>query len=155
MTEFDEDNTKYVMLISSSDNLEISKKLSEDAKKELDKHGFEYQEVTVPSIFEIPTAIEYAVRGHEFFSARRRFDGYIVLGCIIEQADNMIYSSTISNLQGLMIKNSLALGKGIFCSNSNDTAIKLANEGQLNYGADAVNSCVEMMELKQKFGLKR
>src|SRR5262249_47211198 len=54
------------------------------AKTVLDRVGATYDVVTVPGALEIPIAVTYAIRALDFDPTRRRYDGYIVLGCVIK-----------------------------------------------------------------------
>src|ERR1700722_16134640 len=56
------------------------------ARAVLDRAQVTYETVTVPGAFDIPPAIAYAVKGLDFDPVRRRFDGYIALGCILKGA---------------------------------------------------------------------
>ena len=67
----------------------------------------------VPGVFEIPGAIQMAIRTLDFTTLRTRFDGYIVLGCVIRGETNhheIVAHESAAALQALVRKYTLARG---------------------------------------------
>ena len=73
----------HVMIAVARFYEDIADELVRGAIAALQSTGATWEVVEVPGAFEIPAAIATAVRSLEFVGARRRFDGYVTLGCVI------------------------------------------------------------------------
>ena len=71
------------MLVEGRFYEDIADELAAGAIEVLDVEGASYERFEVPGAFEVPAAIQFAIRSMDFFAGRRRFDGYIALGCVI------------------------------------------------------------------------
>lgn len=143
----------FFMIVEERANPIVSDVLFESATATLESLGATYERVTVPNVFEIPAAVSYAIRGHEFFSGRRRFDGYIALGCVIkgdQTYGGQSFGNCLRGIQDLMIGHSLALGNGLFAAESRELAKKSAKI----IGAEAAQGALDMLKLKRHFGMK-
>lgn len=149
----------YFMIISSRAHHGVVSDLVKGAIAVLENSGATYEHIEVATLFEIPAAIRFAIKGHEFFSARRRYDGYVALGCGIRTErshhEEQIFSQCLSGLQDVSLEYSLALGNGVFFADTMDQAHGLARvDGLLNLGGEAATTCLEMLGMKHKFGMK-
>ena len=113
--------------------------------------GATYKRYSVPTVFEIPVAIRYAIRSIEIFPARKRFDGYIALGCLLNGKENHHGPQCSQTLQNLAIQFSLAMGCGLVTAPSQEEAWTHANSE--NTGASAAQTCLDMIKLKGEFKL--
>ena len=77
------DEGPYLLVIDSEYYADVSEELVKGALAEIGKSGGTYTRVSVPGAFEIPGAIRMAVRSLELVGGRRRFDGYVALGCAV------------------------------------------------------------------------
>src|SRR3546814_1310591 len=75
--------TPHLLVIEARFYEDIADALYQGASAELDAAGVTHERVAVPGVFEIPAVIRMAVRSMDFFAGRRRFDGYVALGCVI------------------------------------------------------------------------
>jgi len=141
------DDAPYFMVVSTRKNKEASEKMIAGVDFVLKEKGADCRHITVPSVFEIPSTIEFSIRGHEFYSGRKRFDGFIVLGDVgSEDIDLLVYSSCTNALHKLILDHSLAIGNGIIkCDNKNKVE---------EVGRYAAETCIEMLELKRQFGMR-
>jgi 6,7-dimethyl-8-ribityllumazine synthase len=73
----------HVMIVEARFYDDIADEMMKSVVAELDAAGATYESFRVPGSFEIPAAIMYALRSLDFYTARKRFDGYIALGCVI------------------------------------------------------------------------
>lgn len=149
----------YFMIIEARTHHGIVSELVRGAISTLENSGASYERVEVATLFEIPSALRFAVKGHEFFSARRRFEGYIVLGCAIRGDrsfhEEQIFKSCLLGIQEVSLEHSLALGNGVFCADTIEQAQALARgDGLFNLGGEAAKTCLEMLGMKHKFGMK-
>ena len=84
--------------------------------------------IPFPTICEIPVAIRYAIRSIEIFPARKRFDGYIALGCQIMGNEDHYLAQCSQALQNLSVQFSLAVGSSIIGAQSPDVAWSRAQQ---------------------------
>src|SRR5260221_9456439 len=93
-------DSPHVMIVEAPYYAHIAEELARGVIQTLDAGGASYERFTVPGAFEIPAVIRIAIegRGHDI---RRRFDGYIALGCVI-RCDTTHYDSVcIESSRGL------------------------------------------------------
>ena len=75
----------HIMIVESRFYPDVADELTSAAIAQIEAaNGGTYKRVMVPTMFEIPVAIRYAIRAVEMFPARKRFDGYMALGCYIK-----------------------------------------------------------------------
>jgi len=146
----------HIMVVESRFYEDISDQLATGATAVLDDAGVTYERFAVPGTFEIPAAVRIAVKSREFNPARRRFDGFIALGCVI-RGDTSHYdyvcSESARGLQNLALEFVLAIGYGILTCENRKQAEQRASVAQLNRGASAARACLEMIEFKRHFRL--
>jgi 6,7-dimethyl-8-ribityllumazine synthase len=146
----------HVMIVEARFYDDIADAMFDSVKSELDAAKATYERVQVPGSFEIPAAIMYALRSLDFYTARRRFDGYIALGCVIRGETSHydhVCQETSRALQDLAVQYSLALGFGLLtCENRAQAVVRARRDGKDRAGA-AARACLRMIELKRQFRL--
>ncbi len=146
----------HLMLVQSTFNRDITDQLLTGAISVLDKVKATYEIYTVPGVFEIPGAIQCAIKGMEFAKARRRFSGYVGLGCVIRGETSHydhVSESVFLSIQDLITRYTLAFGNGILTVENYDQALERANLSGRNWGAMATETCIDMVKHKGKFAL--
>jgi 6,7-dimethyl-8-ribityllumazine synthase len=146
----------HVMIVESRYYPDIANALTEGAIAELEAQGATYKRYTVPTIFEVPLVIRYAIRAVEIFPARRRFDGYLALGCELKDkgsTDYPLVKECAHTVQQLALQFSLAVGFGIITAETTEEAWQQAATKQGNRGAEAAQTCLELIKLKADFNL--
>ena len=146
----------HMMIVQSAFNRDITDQLFTGAITVLDKAKATYEHYVVPGAFEIPAAIQAAIKGMEFAKARRRFSGYIALGCVVRGETShydLVAESTFAALQDLTMRYTIALGNGILTTENYEQAAERANLAGRNWGAQAAETCIEMLKHKGKFAL--
>ena len=146
----------HIMIVESRFYEDVADELVNSAVTELGNAGASFEKFEVTGAFEIPSAIIYAVRSMEFYSARRRFDGYIALGCVIRGETthyDYVCQESARALQDLAIKYALALGYGILTCENLDQAMARARRDDRDRGGHAARACLGMIELKRHFRL--
>lgn len=144
----------HVLVAISRYYEDIAEELLRGAIGVLDGAGATHEVHEVPGAFELPAAIAIAMRSPEFSGGRRRFDGYIALGCVIRGETthyDYVCRESARGLQDLAVRHCLALGFGILTTENRDQAMARAAVDQGNKGADAANACLRMVELKRQF----
>lgn len=123
---------------------------------ELNSVDATYERFEVPGSFELPGAIRIAIESYNYPSDRRRFDGYIALGCVIRgQTSHYDYvcEESTRGLNDLVLKYGIALGYGVLTTENRDQALARASRDHHDRGGAAARACLAMIELKRQFNL--
>lgn len=142
-----------IMIVEARFYEDIADEMARGAAATLDAAGAGYERVAVPGVFEIPGAIQMAIRALDFTTLRTRFDGYIALGCVIRGETNhheIIGHETAAALQNLVRKYTLALGFGVITADTREQAVERAAVGGRNKGGAAAEACLQMLEMKRQ-----
>jgi 6,7-dimethyl-8-ribityllumazine synthase len=146
----------HVLIVEARFYEDIADELLKGASAELERQGASFQRVSVPGAFEIPAAIQMGVRSMEFYAARRRFDGYIALGCVIRGETSHydhICAESARKVQDLACRYVLALGYGILTCENMEQAWERARVEGRNKGGEAARACLQMLEIKRQLHL--
>lgn len=146
----------HVMIAVARFYEDIANELVRGATEALQKSGATWEIVEVPGAFEIPAAVSTAVRSLEFVGGRRRFDGYVALGCVIRGETShydYVCGETARALQDLSVKYCLALGFGLLTVENSAQAEERAGVDRRNKGGEAAQVCLSMIDVKRTFGL--
>jgi len=149
-------DTPHIMIIEARFYEDIADELAKGAIAEIEKAGATYQRFAVPGCLEIPAAIKYAVRSMDFYSGRKRFDGYVGLGCVIRGETthyDIVCNESARGLQDLALQYTLAVGNGILTVENREQAWVRAGTGHKNKGGFAARACLDMIDLKRQFRL--
>lgn len=148
--------TPHVLVVEARFYEGIADALYEGASAALEAAGVTHERIAVPGVFEIPAVIRMAVRSMDFFAGRRRFDGYVTLGCVIRGETthyDYVCSESARKLQDLACDHTLALGYGILTCENEEQAWVRAAVDQKNKGGDAAEACLAMLDVKRRFHL--
>ena len=155
-TAYSFEQKPHVLIVEARYYEDIADMLLAGAKAELDKAGATIEIITVPGSLEIPAAIGYAIKALDFDAARRRFDGYVALGSVIEggtRHDEIVGFESARGLQELALRYALAIGNGILTCKTRDQALERADTARQDKGGRAASACLKMIELKHRFRL--
>lgn len=144
----------HIMIAISRYYDEVASALLAGTLAVLEEAGATHELYEIPGAFEIPASIAIAMRSPEFSGGRRRFDGYIALGCVIRGETthyDYVCGEAARGLQDLATRHCLALGFGILTTENMDQAMARAAVDRGNKGADAANACLRMIEFKRQF----
>jgi len=146
----------HLLVVESRFHEAIGDHLFAGVQEVLDANHATYERLSVPGALEIPAAIACAVKSLDYDPVRRRYDGYIALGCVIKGAthhDQLVGTESARGLQELALRYVLAIGNGILTVNTMEQAEERARPDQFNRGGAAAEACLRMIEIKQKFRL--
>lgn len=152
----DFDEAPHIMIVEARFYEDISDGLAEGAIAALEKAGATFERYNVPGALEIPAAIGFAVRGLDFYTARKRFDAYVALGCVIRGETSHYDTVSEQSARGLMdlsIQHTLCIGNGILTCENKEQALARADVNQKDKGGDAARAALEMLSLKARFGI--
>ncbi len=150
------DDRPHILVVEGRFYEEIADALYAGAKAALDAAGVTHERVEVPGAFEIPAVVRMAVKSMDFFAGRRRFDGYVTLGCVIRGETShydYVCGESARMLQNLACRHTLALGYGILTCETMDQARVRSAVDQKNKGGDAAAACLAMLDVKRRFHL--
>lgn len=146
----------HVLVVEADFYRDISDALLEGAKQVLDKPGIVYEVVQVPGCLEIPAAIRFAIKSMEFMGGRRRYDAYVALGCVIRGETSHYDTVSEESARALMdisTEYCIAIGNGIITCENEDQAWARARKEEKNKGGGAAQAALDMLALKEQFGL--
>jgi len=146
----------HILIVEARFYEHIADELKRGAIAALEAADVTYDCVAVPGAFEIPAAIKFTIRCHDFYSGQRRFDGYVALGCVIRGETShydYVCGESARKLQDLAVDHSLALGYGILtCENEAQAMARAAVDGK-DKGGDVARACLRMLDVKRQFHL--
>ena len=148
--------TPNILVIEARFYEDIADALYKGAAPVLEAGGVTHERIAVPGVFEIPAVIRMAVRSMDFFAGRRRFDGYVALGCVIRGETthyDYVCSESARKLQDLACEHTLALGYGIITCENDEQAWARADPQRKDKGGAAARACLAMLEVKRQFHL--
>ena len=146
----------HIMIAEARFYADIADEMLRGATRALEKAGASYEVFSVPGAFEIPAAVQCAIRAMDFDPKRRRFDGYLALGCVIRGETthyDYVCGESARALMDLSTRYSLAMGYGILTCENGDQAWARAGTNRGDKGGTAANACLEMIALKNRLGL--
>lgn len=146
----------HIMIVEARFYPAISDELARGATAELERAGATHERVAVPGVFELPGAIRYAIRALDLVATRKRFDGYVALGCVIRGETthyDYVCQESARALQDLAVEHALALGYGILTVENHAQAMERARADRKDRGGHAARACLAMIEMKRHFSL--
>lgn len=146
----------HIMIVEARFYEDLADELAKGAVQVLEKAGATYHRVVVPGCLEIPAAILYALRSMDYFTARKRFDGYVALGVVIRGETShydIVCNESARGLQDLSLRYALAVGNGVLTVENREQAWARAAVDRKNKGGFAAQACLDMIELKRQFRL--
>lgn len=146
----------HVLIVEADFYRDISDALLNGAKEVLDAAGATYEIVQVPGCLEIPAAIRFAIKSMEFMGGRRRYDAYVALGCVIRGETSHYDTVSEESARALMDISTdycIALGNGIITCENDEQAWARARKSDKNKGGGAAEAALQMLKLKEKFGM--
>lgn len=145
-----------ILVIEASFYPNVSRLLMEGAVASLKKAGAEYDCVTVPGALEIPTAINFAVKGGG--RGGRSYDGFVALGCVIKGETyhfDIVATQSARAITDLGVNYGLCIGNGILTVYNEEQALVRADPAQQNKGGSAVDACLSLIDLRYRMGARR
>ncbi len=149
------DDTPHVLIVEARFYEEIADEMVKGAMAEIEAAGATCERLAVPGAFEIPAAIRFAIKGMHLVGARRRYDAYVALGCVIRGETthyDYVCGESARALMDLSIQYTIALGYGILTTENRAQAWERARIDGPNKGAAAARAALRMIDLKRHFG---
>ncbi len=146
----------HILIIEAPYYEAISKELAAGAIAELEARQATYERITVPGALEIPQALAQAVKAGLIGTdeANARFDGCVVLGCVI-RGETSHYDIVCNNanhwLMEVAVRNTIPLGNAILTVDTEAQALARAQGGREGKGGVAVRACLAVIALERVF----
>jgi 6,7-dimethyl-8-ribityllumazine synthase len=147
---------RRVLIVEARFYEDIADSLLAGAAEVFDGADVAYDRVAVPGVFEIPAAIQFAIKAMKTHSSPADYAGFVALGCVIRgETDHyeFICREASRALMKLTVDFSLAFGFGVITCENSDQAWARANADKINMGGSAAKACLRMMEIKRDFHL--
>lgn len=151
----------HILIISAPYYADVANELMAGAWQELDARSATFESAVVEGALEIPQALGAAV--HTGLIPRTapsgRFDGAIVLGCVI-RGETSHYDVVVGQanhwLMQIAVDNAIPVGNAILTVDTKEQAMKRASGGRNGKGGDAARACLGLIGLRKNFsaGLK-
>jgi len=141
----------HILIVDSRFYHDISDELIAGATKYLEENNHTYEITSIKGAFEIPAVISFAHKGNG-----KKYDGYVSLGCVIRGETShydYVCGESARGLNQLALEHDLAIGYGILTVENFHQAMERASVEKGNKGAFASEVCINMIKLKDKFGL--
>jgi 6,7-dimethyl-8-ribityllumazine synthase len=110
----------------------------------------EVETVDVAGGYELPAALRMAMK------ARRRWDGFMLLGCVVKgETDHytFICEAICKGVMDLSVESGAAIGFGLLTVDSLAQAEARSKPDRLNKGAEAAHALVSQITLARSWGL--
>ena len=145
-----------ILIIEANFYEDISKNLREGALSRLEEIGADHEIISVPGALEIPIALSFAteLKLIPYDASNGRYDGCIALGCVIRGETShydIVANESARGLSDLATSNHLPIGNGILTVDTKEQALVRSDPKQGNKGAFAVNACLSLIDIKNKF----
>jgi 6,7-dimethyl-8-ribityllumazine synthase len=141
---------RHFLIIEARFYPDIADELVKGATAELEKRGASYERFAVPGVLEIPAALAMAL---EAGTRPRRFDGYVLLGCVIRGETthyDIVANESARAVMTMAAERGLAVGNGILTVENSAQAWARARVTEKNKGAGAAAAAFEMAVLRER-----
>ena len=145
----------HVLIVEARFYDDIADELAKGAIAALEAAGATYDRLEVPGTFELPAAIRMNIKAMELVGGRKRYDGYVALGCVIRGETShydYVCGESARGLMDLALQYSLAIGFGVLTVENRDQAWARAAMDQLDKGGTVAKAALRMIEVKREFG---
>ena len=135
--------TPHILILEARYYVHITDELARGAIAELDRWGATYDRVEVAGAYELPGGLRMAI-------AAGKYDGYLVLGCVIRGETSHydhICNEVARGVNDLIMRHMAPVGFGLLTVENEQQAIVRADPDQKNKGREAAIACIKMVEL--------
>ena len=145
------EHAPHVMIVEARFYTEIADELARGAEQVLKDAGASWERHTVPGAFEIPAAIALGRRAGEAALARRAFDGFVALGCVIRGETSHydhVCEEVASGTQRVQLDTGVPCAFGVITAENMDQALARSGGDKRDQGRSAAIAVLRSAELK-------
>ena len=138
----------HVLIIEARFYDDIAEELARGAIAALERAGATHERVTVPGALELPAALAMAVKGGG------RYDGFVVLGCVIRGETThyeIVANESAHGIARLAHDHALAVGFGVLTVENETQAWERAHVDRQNKGGAAADAALAMIAVRRRF----
>ena len=147
-----------VLILQSRYYTDVADNLLDGATGALEGAGATFETIDVPGALELPAALSMAVGEGAAQPARSRYDGYVVLGCVIRGETShyeVVVHETARGTMDLVVRYGLALGFGILTVENRDQAIVRSRVDKLDKGGEAAHAALALVKVRGRLRAAR
>jgi 6,7-dimethyl-8-ribityllumazine synthase len=136
-----------ILIIEARFYADIADELARGAIAALDHAGASHERLAVPGALEIPAALAMAMGGS------RRYDGFVLLGCVIRGQTghyDIVANESARAIMRLVTDHRLAVGYGILTVENDDQAWERARVDGRDKGGAAAGAALAMVALRAR-----
>jgi 6,7-dimethyl-8-ribityllumazine synthase len=141
-----------LLILESRYYAEVAANLLAGATGVLDRAGARYDTIMVPGALEIPGVLSIAVAaGVEH--PENRYDGYILLGCVIRGETShydVVVGESARGVMDLVVGHGLAVGFGILTVENREQALVRSRVDKLDKGGGAAAAALAVIEARRQ-----
>ncbi len=144
-----EGRSPHILIVRAPYNAEIVDGLRDGAVALIAAAGGTSEVIDVAGALELAVTVQYAVRGTS------RFDGFVVLGCVIKGETDHYEHVCREAMQGLTrvgLDHTLALGNGLLTVATEEQALARSGADGHNKGAEAASACLRQISTGRRLG---
>jgi len=133
-----------VLIINSKHNVIVTEKMLTIVKDQLNKQGYAFDEMTVPSAQEMPTCLSVIMDTSDY-------EGIICVGAIFHEKHNdmfgAIYAEVLRGISDFSIHYSIPITKCITLTKNHKDAFRMLEKISIQ----SVTDLIEMIKLKRQY----
>lgn len=147
-----------ILILEAPYYAKITNALAEGALAAITGAGATAERLAVPGALELPQALSALVEANrigQFAGDRKKWDGVVVLGCVI-RGETTHYETVCDNsnhwLMQVALQHGVPLGNALLTVNTEAQAWERADPAKANCGGGAAVACLRLIEIKRQFG---
>jgi len=144
-----EGRAPHLLIVRAPYYREVVDGLTRGAQQILGQAGATAEVLDVAGAYELPQAIRIALRGI------RRFDGFIVLGCIVKgETDHydFICRAAMDGIMNVALQFGISLGTGLLTCDTIEQAEARSGQDGHNKGAEAARAALLQIKAARRLG---
>ncbi len=133
-----------ILLIRAPYYRDVVEGMTKATQAILQEVAAEVQSIDVAGAFELPQALRIALRG------KKRFDGFVVLGCVVRgETDHyeFICNTAMDGLMQVAVQYGICLGTALLTVDTVAQAQARSRETGANKGAEAAVACLKQIAI--------
>jgi 6,7-dimethyl-8-ribityllumazine synthase len=141
-----------ILVIEARFHERIADELLGGATAALNAGRAEFSVVQAPGALEIPAILAMAEEGGHR-AAGVRYDGYVVLGCILRAGSyhfELVANESARGLTDLAIGRRLAIGNGVLAAEDEGQALAMARPRDGDAGGAAARACLAVIDVRRR-----
>ena len=143
----------YLLVVEARFYEDIADELAKGAEAAIEAAGATHTRIWVPGALEIPMALQMAIRSMDVPGVRRRYDGFVALGCVIRGETSHydhVCRECMHGIAQLGTVCSVVIGNGVLTCETRDQAWRRAAVDEGDKGGAAVRAALRMIDVERE-----